>query len=173
MNLIPFQAFAAKAFSLLDNDWFLLTSGDFVSGKFNSMTISWGSLGTLWNKPIAQVFVRPTRHTFSFMENSQDFSLCSFPLEYRSALQYLGSHSGRDGDKLAATPLTPIAADLIQSPVFAEANLILECRKIYSDDLEPDRFADSSINGHYSALDFHRAYIGEVLQIKGDPSFSV
>jgi flavin reductase (DIM6/NTAB) family NADH-FMN oxidoreductase RutF len=89
MNLIPVQTFCSKAFTLFDEDWFLLTSGDFASGRFNTMTISWGSLGTLWNKPVAQVVVRPTRHTFSFLESFADFSLCSFSREYRKSLQFL------------------------------------------------------------------------------------
>jgi flavin reductase (DIM6/NTAB) family NADH-FMN oxidoreductase RutF len=171
MNLIPVQTFCSKAFTLFDEDWFLLTSGDFASGRFNTMTISWGSLGTLWNKPVAQVVVRPTRHTFSFLESFTDFSLCSFSREYRRALQFLGTRSGRDGDKIADVPITPIAADTIHSPVFSEANLIIECRKIYSDDLHAERFLDPSIAAQYPDRDFHRLYIGEVLQVKGEAAF--
>lgn len=170
MNLIPMQEFVSNPLSLFDRGWFLLTSGDYTSGRFNTMTISWGSLGTLWNKPVAQVFVRPTRHTFSFMESSPDFSLCAFPAEYRSALQMLGTQSGRDSNKLANTSLTPVGGDLIHSPVFAEATLILECRKIYADDLDPDQFKDPAVLGHYPERDFHRMYIGEILQVRGDPA---
>lgn len=171
MNLIPVQEFASNPLTLFDRGWFLLSSGDYTTGRFNTMTISWGSLGTLWNKPVAQVFVRPTRHTFSFMESSLDFSLCAFPAEYRSTLQALGSLSGRDGNKLANSAITPVGADLIHSPVYAEASLILECRKIYADDLDPDQFKDPSIIRHYPDMDFHRMYVGEILQVKGDPAF--
>lgn len=170
MNLIPVQDFISKPFTLFDQGWFLLTSGEFSNGQFNTMTVSWGSLGTLWNKPIAQVFVRPTRHTFSFMERNADFSLCAFSAEYRSALQTLGTNSGRDRNKIAETSLNPVGADLIQSPVFAEASLILECRKIYADDLDPNHFIDPAILGHYPDRDFHRMYIGEILQVRADPS---
>jgi flavin reductase (DIM6/NTAB) family NADH-FMN oxidoreductase RutF len=166
MHLISIQNFTSDAFKIFDKGWFLLTSGSFSTGHFNCMTISWGSMGTLWNKPVVTVVVRPTRHTFDYMESHPDFSLCAFPEEYRSALQLLGTRSGRDGNKVAQTSLTPIAADQIQSPVYAEANLILECRKIYSDDLNPERFLDPSILGNYPSRDFHRLYIGEVLQIK-------
>ena len=35
-----------------DKRWFLLTCGDFDANKYNTMTISWGSLGTVWDKPL-------------------------------------------------------------------------------------------------------------------------
>lgn len=34
-----------------------------VDGKVNSMTISWGTLGIEWSKPIFTVFVRENRFT--------------------------------------------------------------------------------------------------------------
>ena len=36
------------------------------------MTVSWGSMGMIWNKPFIQVVVRPQRHTFEFMEKYPD-----------------------------------------------------------------------------------------------------
>jgi len=58
------------------------------------MTVAWGSLGTMWNLPFAQIVVRPTRHTFGFMERFDTFTLCAFPEPRRKALQLLGSTSG-------------------------------------------------------------------------------
>lgn len=158
--------FSSRNFEIFDKDWFLLTAGDFNRQKFNCMTISWGMMGTMWNKPVVQVVVRPTRYTFEFMESSPDFTVCAFPQQYRKALSLLGSKSGRDGDKIKKAHLTPCAAEKVASPAFAEANLVLECRKIYRDAFKPQGFIDPSIEKNYSSNDYHAIYIGEVINIQ-------
>jgi len=150
---------------LWDNQWLVLTSGDYAAGHFNAMTVAWGSLGMMWNKPFAQVVVRPTRFTYEFMEQYDTFTLCAFPESYRKALQILGTRSGRDGDKIAASGLTPISSSLAAAPAFAEAALVLECRKIYWQDLEPSHFLDAKIERNYPKHDYHRIYFGEILAI--------
>jgi flavin reductase (DIM6/NTAB) family NADH-FMN oxidoreductase RutF len=170
---IPFSEFNSNIFTLFDKQWFLLTGGDFASGQFNTMTISWGTMGILWNKPIAQVVVRPVRHTFQFMEKYDTFTLSALPAKYRKALSLLGARSGRDGNKIAEAGLTPIASSCVAAPTFAEAELVLETRKIYWADLEPSHFLDASIDTNYPKKDYHRSYIGEVLAIFGEDHFRV
>ncbi len=150
---------------LWDTQWLVLTSGDFAAGHFNAMTVAWGSLGMMWNKPFAQVVVRPTRFTYEFMEQYDTFTLCAFSESYRKALQILGTRSGRDGDKITASGLTPIPASLVAAPTFAEAILVLECRKIYWQDLDPGHFLDAEIQRNYPKHDYHRIYFGEILTI--------
>lgn len=157
-----------KSFSIFDDNWFLLTCGDMEKHQFNTMTISWGSIGIMWNKPFIQVVVRPTRYTFEFMQEYPDFSVCAFPESFRKALSLLGSESGRDGDKIAKSGLTPISGSKINSPVFKESNLIFECRKIYSDVFRPQQFIDPEIERVYENNDYHTIYYGEVLAITGD-----
>lgn len=162
---IPPDQLVLPPFSHWDDRWFLLTAGDWPSGVFNTMTVSWGSFGTIWNRPFAQVVVRPTRHTFRFMEEYRSFTLCSFPSEHHEALTLLGTRSGRDGDKIAASGLTPEAATSVAAPAFAEADLVVECRTIYWDDLEPGRFLDPSIDRNYPGKDYHRIYFGEAVAV--------
>ncbi len=156
---------AIRSLNLWNNQWLLLSSGDFKENHFNSMTVAWGSLGVMWNKPFAQVVVRPTRYTYGFMEQYDTFTLCSFPEKYRPALQVLGTRSGRDMDKMRASGLTPIAAAQVAAPAFAEASLVLECRKIYWQDLDASHFLDAEIERHYPKQDYHRIYFGEILSI--------
>jgi flavin reductase (DIM6/NTAB) family NADH-FMN oxidoreductase RutF len=154
-----------------DKRWFVLAAGDFVSGKFNAMTVSWGSLGIMWNRPFVQVVVRPTRFTFRFTEEFDTFTLSAFPERYRKALDILGSKSGRDGDKIASAGLTPAASGQVAAPSFAEAELTFECRKIYWDDFHPERFMNPAIERNYSRQDYHRIYYGEVVRILADDEF--
>lgn len=168
---IPFDELLVKAHHLWDKQWLLLTSGDFAAGQFNTMTVGWGSLGTMWGRPFAQVVVRPIRYTYQFMEEHDTFTLCAFPEDCRSALQLLGTKSGRDGDKIAEAGLTPIASTQIAAPGFAEAELIIECRKIYWDDLDPARFLDPRIERHYQQETYHRIYFGQIVAIWGERSY--
>ncbi len=167
---ITVKEFAGKFHAIWNDGWFLLTAGNFTESKFNTMTVSWGSMGTMWNKPFVQVVVRPTRYTLGFMESSPDFSLCAFPnqSQYRKSLSLLGSVSGRDGDKIKASSLTPCKSSTIGSPSFVEANLVIECRKIYEDVFNPQGFIDPSIEKEYQLGDYHRVFFGEIVSIRGD-----
>lgn len=148
---------------LFHNQWVLLVSGDYTKGDFNAMTIGWGALGTMWSKPFVFVAVRHSRYTFQFMEKYDTFTLTAFPHEYHSALSLLGSRSGRDGDKITASGLTAEPAQVVAAPSFKEAELLIECRKIYANDLNPAHFLDESIYRHYPKRDFHRIYYGEIV----------
>ncbi len=168
---IPFDELLVKTHHLWAKQWLLLTSGDFAEGRYNTMTVGWGSLGTMWGRPFAQVVVRPIRYTYQFMEEHDTFTLCAFPEDCRSALQLLGTKSGRDGDKIAEAGLTPIASTRRAAPGFAEAELIIECRNIYWDDLDPTRFLDPDIERHYPQKAYHRIYFGQIVAIWGERSY--
>jgi flavin reductase (DIM6/NTAB) family NADH-FMN oxidoreductase RutF len=169
---IAFNDFRPRAVQLWGSHWMLLTAGELASGEFNTMTVGWGSFGTMWNRPFAQVVVRPTRHTFGFLEAHDTFTLCAFPERYREAVLLLGTKSGRDGDKIAEAGLTPVAASVVPAPAFEEAELVVECRKLYWQDMDPSHFLDPEIEGNYPERDYHRVYFGEVMAISGEPSFS-
>jgi len=164
--------FGADVFHLFDRQWLLLASGDLAAGAFNAMTISWGSLGIIWGKPFVQVAVRPTRHTYGFMERYPTFTVSAFPEAFRPALDLLGSRSGRDGDKLADSGLSAVASTRVAAPSFAQAELVLECRTLYSDPLDPRRFLDRSIATHYPEHDHHTVYFGEIVALRGEPRFA-
>ena len=149
--------------------WFVLTAGNMQ--KFNSMTVAWGSVGGMWEMPFVQVVVRPTRHTFGFMNDSDTFTLCSFPAKFRKDLAILGSKSGRDGNKIALTHLTPIKSATVAAPCFKEADLVIECRKIYWQDLDDRNFLSAKIADKYPQMDFHRIFFGEILRIRGGKKF--
>ncbi len=168
---IPIEAFTARSYSIWEHGWFLLTSGDFAAGHFNTMTVSWGALGCMWGRPYAQVVVRPHRYTFEFIEAYPTFTLCAFPQSQRKALNLLGVKSGRSGDKIAESGLTLQAAAQVAAPVFAEAELVLECRKLYWQDIDPAHFLHPDLDKNYPRKDYHRVYYGEILAVRGVPAY--
>ena len=150
----------------------LLTSGDYTKDDFNTMTIGWGAVGTMWSLPFTFVAVRHSRFTYEFMQRFDTFTVSAFPKEYHKALSYLGSHSGRDGDKIAESGLTPESSIVVPAPSFVEAEIVIECRKMYADDLNPVHFLDESIYDKYPNRDFHRIYYGEILYVTGTEKYS-
>ncbi len=148
---------------LMADDWMLITAG--TKEKFNTMTASWGTLGHLWNKPVAFAFIRPQRYTYEFTEASDLFTLSFFDESYKDTLAYLGSVSGRDVNKVEKSGLTPRILES-GTVAFEQARLIIECRKIYAETFKPENFADTSIASKiYPTKDFHKMYIGEIVNV--------
>jgi flavin reductase (DIM6/NTAB) family NADH-FMN oxidoreductase RutF len=148
---------------LLAERWMLITPG--VPGRWNTMTASWGGFGHLWSADVAFVFVRPSRHSFGFMEEEEGFTLSFFAEKNRKALEICGAVSGRDANKAAAAGITPRAFSVEGASKrlgFEEAELVLSCRKIYSQDLDPARFIDPGIAKSYPKGDIHRMYVGAI-----------
>lgn len=151
---------ADNLFERIGGDWLLLCAGTEVD--CNAMTCSWGQAGILWNKPVATVYVRPSRYTRQFMEREDRFSLSFFaPGSQRNALNIMGSKSGRDGDKVAEAGLCVRLFDGV--PAFEEATLVLVCRKLYVQDMEEACFLNpATVETNYPGKDFHRMYVGEI-----------
>lgn len=152
-----------NAIKLIGSDWMLITAGD--EAKCNTMTASWGFLGFLWNKPVAVCFVRPERYTFDFIEKAENFTLSFFTEEHRKTLQFCGSQSGRDKDKIKETGLKPFSLEN-DTVAFEQAKLVLNCRKLYTDFLNKDSFIEKSIaDSVYPDGSFHKMYIAEITEV--------
>lgn len=164
LNLNPME--------LIGENWWLITAGSKASG-FNTMTAAWGQLGSVWDKPdskrheifpTATVFVRPQRYTKEFLDREEYFSLSVLGSDKKKILGYLGSHSGRDEDKISKAGLTPVFDS--HTTYFNEAKLVFICRKLYQAPLVESGFTDESIVAHnYPQRDFHEMYVGEIVKI--------
>ena len=158
----------------IGDEWMLITAGDTAAepGQWNTMTASWGGFGVLWGKDVVFMFIRPSRHTRGFADAASLFTLSFFDEKYRKALTFCGEKSGRDHDKAGETGLTPIVfgnniagGRAAGSVAFKEASDIVICRKIYTQDFDPERFLDPSIMNNYPQPDYHRMYAGEVVTL--------
>ena len=154
--------FTTDILTLFDRKWALVTAGDI--SDFNTMTISWGGMGTLWSKPVVTVYVKPVRYTHEFMEANDYFTVSFFEEEYREALKLLGSKSGRDCDKVAESHLTPvrIGENLVG---YVQAFRTLVCRKIYTQELDASSVPEAVRETYYAKEAPHTMYIGEIIGI--------
>ena len=146
---------------LINDGWGLLSAGN--KNGWNTMTVSWGAIGELWNKDVAIVFVRPQRYTKEFMDSSEYFTLCFFDKEYKKALQLCGVKSGRDTDKAKETGLTPVFC--CDTVYLEQAKLVFVCRKIACQDMDSKGFIDKTIENNYKSGDYHTTYVGEIVKI--------
>ena len=150
---------ALDPFRTIGTEWFLLTAG--TTEDYNTMTASWGAMGVIWGGPAMTAVVRTSRHTFGYMEENDTFTVSVFPEEYRAALQFCGSKSGRDYDKAKETGLTPVAID--GTTAFAEAKLVLVCEKMYAQMMGEEHFTQPEIAEKWYGTDpMHKMYIGRI-----------
>ena len=153
-NVNPFQR--------IGQDWMLISAKK--EGKVNTMTASWGMMGVFWGKNVVTVGIRPQRFTKEFVDAGDTFTLTFFDGERKQEMGYLGNVSGRDEDKIAKTRLTPTDANGI--PFFEEAKIVLICKKLYSQPMDPEGFVDKSLDEQwYPEKDYHVLYAAEIEQI--------
>ncbi len=131
----------------------------------NAMTIGWGALGTLWGHKTntVTVYVAQARYTHEFMERNDYFTIMTF--KDQNVLRYMGTRSGRDGDKAAALGLH-VAYTENGTPYYEEAECVIECKKIYSDTFDPANFKDEVPLNFYDGFEagYHSFYIGKVVK---------
>ncbi len=113
-------------FERIGSQWMLVTAGD--QNRYNTMTASWGGLGVMWGKNVAYTVIRPQRYTYEFMESNDTYTLSFYGKEYKTALNFCGSKSGRDVDKWKETGLTAGKASKVAVPVIEECPVNIECQ---------------------------------------------
>ena len=151
------------AFKLIGSEWMLVCAGN--KDKFNMMTASWGGLGWLWNKPVVFTFIRPERYTHEFLEREARFTLSFFKDEWKDALKFCGSKSGRDFDKCKETGLKGVALES-GAIGFEQSRLTLDCRKLFKAPMTEANFVDKDVLAKWYNANpggsLHDVYIGEI-----------
>lgn len=164
MKEIKVEELKENPFSLIGKDWFLITAKK--DEKINTMTASWGGLGVIWGKNVATIYIRHSRYTKEFVDNSDRFSLCVMPEKFRKELNYCGSMSGRNQDKIKECGFSLDYENEV--PYFLESRLTLVCKKLYAKEIGPEGFVSSQkelVDRFYSDKDWHVMYIAKIEKI--------
>lgn len=148
-------------FNTIGGEWLLVTAGN--QEKFNTMTVSWGGMGVIWNKLVSYIFIRPQRYTYEFIQNNDYFTISAFNAEYRNALKYCGTHSGRDIDKTKVTGLIPAFDE--KAPYFEQARLVFVCKKLYAQEISEENMLSEHIKEYYKNNDYHTMFISEIVKV--------
>ena len=162
LNEISLESLSFNPFTKIGKEWMLITAGN--AEKANTMTASWGGLGIMWGKNVVFIVVRESRYTKEFIDNNDTFSLTFLDEKYRSALNYLGTVSGRDENKIEKAGLhLSYAYDV---PYLSEGNMVLTCKKMSASSITPEQFLDDTIEEKwYKDGNLHTLYIGEITSV--------
>lgn len=170
VNRDNFASAKYDVFSMFNDRWALCTAG--TPEEYNTMTIGWGTLGTIWGPPmkgkqIVTVFLRESRYTSEILLKNDRFTVCFFPEENRKDLATLGRFSGRQvPDKIARTGLTP--KPLGNAVGFEEARLTFVCKKIYVHKMTEEELPEFVRDGLYADGDMHYIFMGEIEDVFGN-----
>lgn len=157
----PIEQLEINPFEKIGKEWALVSAGS--RKKANTMTISWGGVGVLWGKNVAFIFIRDSRYTKEYIDANDFFSVSFLNNQYRDALNYCGSHSGRDEDKLKNAGLTWNYK--LSIPFVDEGNLVLLCQKLSATKINEDSFLAPDIKKLYADGDMHTMYVAEILEV--------
>lgn len=164
---VSYTGYLKETIKMLRHGGLLLASTD-AEGNPNAMTIGWGSIGTIWAKPIFIVLVRPSRYTYNLIEITSDFTVNVPTPELADEVSYFGTVSGRDQNKFKEKGLTVIPSKKVKSPIIEECAINYECKVVHKNDVIPDDLVDEIRNSIYRQGNFHRIYFGEILAVYAD-----
>lgn len=132
--------------------------------KVNTMTISWGSVGFMWGKPVFMALVRPQRYTNEFIENSKAFTVSiPFSSELKKALGICGSKSGRDIDKEKEANINFVSGKDEKFMVVDKCDDYYECEVLYSSKLKTEELPQNIRESFYGSGDTHILYFAEIV----------
>ena len=134
-----------------------------AGNQTNTMTIGWATIGYIWQRPVFMIAVRDSRHTFTLLEKTDDFTV-TIPAGdgQNKALAFCGTKSGRDFDKFKECELRQKKAKTTASPIIDIPAIHYECKIVYKSAMD-NTFLDAGLEKLYPAKDYHTLYFGEIL----------
>lgn len=167
MKEISYKELKLNPVTMIADEWVELVTGK-EGDKVNAMTLSWGEIGSLWGHgtgmPVVTIYVRPQRFSKILLDNEDYFTLCFFNGEHKKELAYLGSHSGRDEDKIKKIGFTSTSEK--DYSYINESSMVFVCRKLYRQTMKEECFIDKSIiEDCYPKKDFHDIYIAKIEKV--------
>ena len=151
-----------KVLKQLPGGAFLTVKND---NEVNTMTIGWANFGIVWGKPILMVAVRKSRYTHKLISKAQDYAV-SVPVEIDldKELDYCGTHSGRNENKIKKCKLHLTESKSILSPIVKECDYHYECKIVYSQFMDQSALDSSIKDQYYADDDYHVLYFGEIVE---------
>ena len=151
-----------NAIQLISKGKMALAAGD--KNEMNAMVVTQGSIGYLWHRPVVTVYVSSGRYTHGLLEKNDYFTLSSFAPEEMSKLMYLGTHSGRDENKIENSGVHTEFTEL-GNPTFEEATLTIECKKIYAEPFIKEKLDSTALQMYSDGTEVHTMFIGEIVNV--------
>ena len=104
-----------------------------------------------YDPPMVMVGIVPTRYSYKMIKESGCFVVNLVDRSYKETFDYLGSHSKRDGDKLAAMNVKLQDGKKVNAPLLPDCPVSIECTIV-----------DSIVTGS------HEMFIGKIEYVHAD-----
>jgi len=101
--------------------------------------------------PMVMVGIVPTRYSYKMIKESGCFVVNLVNKNYQETFDYLGSHSGRDGNKLAAMNVKMQPGKIVKASILPDCPVNIECTVV-----------DSIVTGS------HEMFIGKIEYVHAD-----
>lgn len=119
-------------------------------GKNNALVVAY-CCNCSYDPPMVLLGIVPSRHSYNLIKESGCFVINLVPEDMKEAFDYLGSHSGRDGDKLAKLNLRIKDGNVVDAPILMDCPVNIECTVV-----------DSIVTGS------HEMFVGKVEYVHAD-----
>ena len=161
VNKISYHEKLEEVLLQLVNGAFLTVSD---GNEKNTMTIGWGTIGYIWNRPIFEVLVRESRYTYKMLAKSDEFTV-SVPLkgQLEDELSYCGSKSGSDVDKFSQLNLQTSPGKILSTPFISKCDIFYECEILYQSRMERSDLIQKIKKDCYPQSDYHKIFYGEII----------
>ena len=108
-----------------------------------------------YDPPMVMVGIVPTRYSYKMIKESGCFVVNLVDRSYKETFDYLGSHSKRDGDKLAAMNVKLQDGKKVNAPLLPDCPVSIECTIV-----------DSIVTGS------HEMFIGKIEYVHADANIT-
>lgn len=139
------------------------TVGD--KNKANTMTISWGSIGFMWKKPMFMALIRESRYSNEFLGKNKTYTV-SIPHKgtMKEALKICGTKSGRNIDKEKEAGIKFIPSKIVETPIVEGCEKYYECRVVFKQEMDLSNIDEQiKISCYPENETKHILYFGEIL----------
>lgn len=101
------------------------------NGENNALAVAYCG-NCSYDPPMVMVGIVPTRYSYHMIKETKCFVVNLVGEEQKAMFDYLGSHSGRDGDKLASCGAAVSEGEKVNAPVLADCPVNIECSVVDS-----------------------------------------
>lgn len=101
------------------------------AGKDNALAVGY-ACNCSFNPPMVMVGIVPSRYSYPMIKETGVFVVNLVTKDLKKQYDYLGSHSGRDGDKLKEIGMKTVDGIKVNAPILADCPVSIECKVVDS-----------------------------------------
>jgi flavin reductase (DIM6/NTAB) family NADH-FMN oxidoreductase RutF len=102
-----------------------------TDGKNNALAVGY-CCNCSFDPPMVMVGIVPSRYSYKMIKESGCFVVNLVSADQQKMFDYLGSHSGRDENKLANIGATVAEGEKVNAPILADCPVNIECTVVDS-----------------------------------------